>query len=49
MVWGYTSDVDSRTVDSHIRNLRNKLKEAGFQVDDYLKSVYGVGYKWLQN
>lgn len=49
MVWGYTSHVDSRTVDSHIRNLRNKLKEAGFQVDDYLKSVYGVGYKWLQN
>ena len=49
MVWGYTSDVDSRTVDSHIRNLRNKLKEAGSQVDNYLKSVYGVGYKWLQN
>ncbi|WP_374286813.1 response regulator transcription factor [Lactococcus sp.] len=45
-VWGYTSDVDNRTVDSHIRNLREKLRDTGFQVDNFLKTIYGVGYKW---
>lgn len=45
-VWDFAADVDNRTVDSHIRNLRDKLRDAGFQVDDYLKTVYGVGYKW---
>lgn len=46
-IWSCTSEVDNRTVDSHIRNLRDKLREAGFSVDDFLKTIYGVGYKWL--
>jgi two-component system phosphate regulon response regulator PhoB len=40
-VWGYTEDVDSRTVDTHIRRLRRKLEgEAG-----RIETVIGVGYR----
>ncbi|UPM56117.1 response regulator transcription factor [Gottfriedia acidiceleris] len=46
-VWGFSAVTEGRTVDSHIRNLRDKLRLAHFPVDDHLKSVYGVGYKWL--
>ncbi|MFN2747037.1 response regulator transcription factor [Bacillus sp. z60-18] len=45
-VWGFNSDIDPRTVDSHMRNLRNRLKKAGFPVQQYLQTVYGIGYKW---
>ncbi|HEX4480245.1 MAG TPA: response regulator [Rudaea sp.] len=34
--------VSDRTVDSHMKNLRRKLDEAGF---DPVTSVYGVGYR----
>ncbi len=40
-VWGYTEDVDSRTVDTHVRRLRRKLKAAGGQIE----TVIGVGYR----
>jgi len=29
---------------AHIKNLKNKLKEAG--CNDYIKTVYGLGYRW---
>jgi DNA-binding response OmpR family regulator len=29
---------------AHIKNLKNKLKHAGSP--DYIKTVYGLGYKW---
>jgi DNA-binding response OmpR family regulator len=29
---------------AHIKNLKNKLKEAGCK--EYIKTVYGLGYKW---
>ncbi|MBL7818898.1 MAG: response regulator transcription factor [Saprospiraceae bacterium] len=29
---------------AHIKNLKKKLSEAG--CDDYIKTVYGLGYKW---
>ncbi|WP_059172841.1 response regulator transcription factor [Bacillus sp. FJAT-27445] len=45
-VWGYNSNVDDRTIDSHIRNVRDKLRKVGFPVDVHLKTVWGVGYKW---
>ncbi|WP_307894684.1 response regulator transcription factor [Bacillus swezeyi] len=45
-VWGFNSDIEPRTVDSHMRNLRNRLKKAGFPVREYLHTVYGIGYKW---
>jgi len=40
-IWGYEFDGESRTVDVHIRTLRQKLGPAG----DYIETVRGVGYK----
>lgn len=40
-VWGYSFDGESRTVDVHIRSLRQKLGING----DYIKTIRGVGYK----
>ena len=40
-VWGYSFDGESRTVDVHIRTLRQKLMEAG----ELIETVRGVGYK----
>lgn len=40
-VWGYSFDGESRTVDVHIRTLRQKLGIAG----DLIETVRGVGYK----
>lgn len=40
-VWGYEFDGESRTVDVHIRTLRQKLETAG----DLVETVRGVGYK----
>ena len=42
-VWGYDYFGDIRTVDTHIKLLRKKL---GNQVSDYIKTVWGVGYKF---
>lgn len=44
--WEYDTYTDIRTVDSHIRNLRDKLKNAGFPNEEFLKTVWGIGYKW---
>ncbi|WP_456278859.1 response regulator transcription factor [Bacillus sp. AK128] len=41
-IWGYDSVGTIRTVDTHIKTLRLKLKEAG----GYIKTVWGVGYKF---
>lgn len=40
-IWGYEFDGESRTVDVHIRTLRQKLGRAG----DLIETVRGVGYK----
>jgi two-component system phosphate regulon response regulator PhoB len=40
-VWGYDSEVLSRTVDTHVRRLRTKLGQAA----EWLVTVRGVGYK----
>ena len=40
-VWGYEFDGESRTVDVHIRTLRQKLGSAG----ELVETVRGVGYK----
>lgn len=42
-VYGQTIHVSDRTVDSHLRNLRNKLKTAGVQ--DAIETVHGVGVR----
>ncbi|MFJ7732098.1 response regulator transcription factor [Lysinibacillus sp. NPDC097231] len=46
VAWEYETDTDIRTVDSHIRNLREKLRKAGFPIDYFLKTTWGIGYKW---
>ena len=46
-IWGTESDTEGRTVDSHIRNLRDKLRKAGFPIEQHLKTVYGIGYRWM--
>ena len=40
-IWGYEFDGESRTIDVHVRTLRQKLGSAG----DCIKTVRGVGYK----
>ncbi|TLS35473.1 response regulator transcription factor [Pseudalkalibacillus caeni] len=46
IVWGLDSETEGRTIDSHIRNIREKCRTAGFQIDQHLKTIWGVGYKW---
>jgi DNA-binding response OmpR family regulator len=45
-VWGVDTNIDDRTIDSHIRNIREKLRKVGFPIDNHLKTVWGIGYKW---
>lgn len=40
-IWGYAFDGESRTVDVHIRNLRQKLGDMG----ECIETVKGIGYK----
>ncbi len=46
-VWGYDFFGDTRTVDTHIKRIRQKLPQEG--VPWSLKTVYGVGYKFEVN
>ena len=47
-VWGYDYEGDTRTVDVHIRRIREKLKED--KDDSIIETVFGVGYiiKWVR-
>ncbi|AND42916.1 MAG: response regulator transcription factor [Bacillota bacterium] len=47
-VWGDRVSIEDRTIDSHVRNLRDKLRKVGFPADDHLQTVWGVGYKWTE-
>ena len=40
-VWGYESGIDTRTVDTHVRRLREKLGRAG----EVVETVRGFGYR----
>lgn len=46
LIWGFDSEIEGRTIDSHIRNMRHKIRNAGFPIDEHLQTVWGVGYKW---
>lgn len=41
-VWNYDYFGDARTIDTHVKKLRNKLGDAG----EYIKTVWGMGYKF---
>ena len=41
-VWGVDVDIEARTVDTHMKRLREKLGSAG----TYLQTVRGVGYRF---
>jgi len=41
-VWEYNNLIDTRTVDTHMRRLREKLGAAA----SYLQTVRGVGYRF---
>jgi two-component system, OmpR family, phosphate regulon response regulator PhoB len=43
-VWDISSDVDTRTIDTHIKRLRQKLGTAGKQIE----TVRGLGYKFSE-
>ena len=44
-VWGYDNPIDTRTVDTHMRRLREKLGLAA----EYLETIRGVGYRFGSN
>ena len=43
-VWHYDSNIDTRTVDTHMRRLRDKLGPAALHLD----TVRGVGYRFIE-
>jgi two-component system phosphate regulon response regulator PhoB len=44
-VWGIQADITTRTVDTHVKRLREKLGAAG----DYVQTVRGVGYRFAES
>ena len=41
-VWNYDYFGDARTIDTHVKKLRSKMGEYG----DYIKTIWGMGYKF---
>lgn len=41
-VWNYDYFGDARTIDTHVKKLRSKMKERG----NYIKTIWGMGYKF---
>ena len=41
-VWNYDYFGDARTIDTHVKKLRNKLGDKG----DYIKTIWSMGYKF---
>ena len=44
-VWGYSSHVTTRTVDTHVKRLREKLKEMG----KHIQTIRGIGYRFSRS
>ncbi len=45
-VWNYDAEVSTRTVDTHVLNVRRKLGGDGPR-DKYIETIHGVGYKFV--
>lgn len=41
-VWNYDYFGDARTIDTHVKKLRNKMGDCG----DYITTIWGMGYKF---
>jgi DNA-binding response OmpR family regulator len=41
-VWNYDYFGDARTIDTHVKKLRNKMGQKG----DCIKTIWGMGYKF---
>ncbi len=46
VVWGYNSDVNTRTLDMHIVRLRKKIED-NLDRPKYLQTIRGIGYKFV--
>lgn len=44
-VWDYDYYGDTRTIDTHVKKLRSKMRDRG----KYIKTVWGIGYKFEVN
>lgn len=44
-VWGLNAAVTTRTVDTHVRRLREKMGSTG----DYIQTVRGIGYRFMES
>ena len=42
-VWGYSTEIRTRTLDVHVRRLRKKL---GGYAEQYIETIFGVGYRF---
>ena len=42
-VWGYSSEIRTRTLDVHVRRLRKKL---GSYSEQYIETIFGIGYRF---
>jgi DNA-binding response OmpR family regulator len=45
-VWGYDFYGESRTVDVHVKRIREKIEDPSKEVNWNIKTVWGVGYKF---
>lgn len=41
-VWGYSSEIHTRTLDVHVSRLRRKLRKSG----TYIETIFSVGYRF---
>lgn len=44
-VWNYGAKGDSRTVDTHIKRIREKLQTASAEAASMIRTVWGIGYR----
>jgi len=43
-VWGIDAEIETRTVDTHIKRLRQKLGPSG----DHIETIRGIGYRFVE-
>ncbi|HHO50120.1 MAG TPA: winged helix family transcriptional regulator, partial [Deltaproteobacteria bacterium] len=45
-IWNYSANVTTRTVDTHILNVRKKLKDDAAS-PRFIETLHGVGYRFI--